>query len=44
MTFTQRFYEIACMFPVMNSKGVQQGDIPGIRKDQFCADDLAGYV
>ncbi|WP_321419615.1 hypothetical protein [uncultured Desulfobacter sp.] len=44
MTFTQRFYEIACMFPVMNNKGVQKGDIPGIRKDRFCADDLAGFI
>ncbi len=44
MTLTQTFYEIACMFPVMNYKGLQQGDIPGLRKDYFCTDDLAGFV
>ena len=32
MTPTQRFYDIACMFPVMNSKGIKLGDIPGISR------------
>ena len=44
MTPTQRFYDIACMFPVMNSKGIKLGDIPGISRDRFSPDDLAGFV
>jgi hypothetical protein len=44
MDLEKRFYEMACAFPTMNRKGVQEGDIPGISKGRFNADELAEFV
>lgn len=44
MGLEKHFYEIACSFPTMVCKGVEDGDIPGISKNRFCADELAEFV
>ena len=44
MNLERRLYEIACTFPTMMYKGVENGDIPGIEPDGFCAEKLNGFL
>lgn len=37
-------YEIACLFPVLRFKGVEQGDIPGITREEFDDMKLSEYL
>jgi hypothetical protein len=41
---TDRIYRIACTFRALTFKGVERGDIPGIRPDGFCADELHEFL
>jgi hypothetical protein len=40
MTADQRLFEIACSFPALRYKGVEQGHIPGITPTDFYDLDL----
>ena len=44
MTTDQRLFEIACSFPALRYKGVEQGNIPGITPTDFYDLDLADYL
>jgi hypothetical protein len=44
MTFDRRMYEIACSFPALKFKGVEEECIPGIEKECFCADQLSEFI
>ena len=44
MTADQRLFEIACSFPALRYKGVEQGHIPGITPTDFYDLDLADYL
>ena len=44
MTKDKRMYEIACSFPALVKKGVVNGQIPGIVKDDFFDIDLSNYL
>jgi hypothetical protein len=44
MTSDQRLFEIACSFPALRHKGVEQGHIPGITPNDFYDLDLADYL
>jgi hypothetical protein len=44
MTSDERLYQIACSFPALRRKGVEQGDIPGIRPDGFYDIELSDYL
>ncbi len=44
MTSDERLYQIACSFPALQFKGVEQGNIPGISKDGFYDLELADYL
>jgi hypothetical protein len=44
MTADQRLFEIACSFPALRHKGVEQGHIPGITPTDFYDLDLADYL
>jgi len=37
-------YRIACSFPALRFKGVEQGDIPGITSAEFNDTELADYL
>jgi len=37
-------YEIACLFPALRFKGVEQGDIPGIAREGFDDTELSDYL
>jgi len=37
-------YEIACSFPALNRKCVDQGHITGIEPDCFCAETFADFI
>lgn len=41
---TDRIYQIACSFPALIRKGVEQGDIPGIRPNGFYDIELSDYL
>jgi len=43
-TVDQRLYQIACSFPALRRKGVEQGHIPGISPNDFCDLDLAAWL
>jgi len=40
----ERLYEIACSFPALKRKGVENGEIPGITPTDFYDLDLAEYL
>ena len=43
-TVDQRLYKIACSFPALQRKGVEQGHIPGISANDFFDLDLAAWL
>jgi hypothetical protein len=40
----RRLYEIACSFPALKNKGVQDGRIPGISPNDFYDIDLSNWL
>lgn len=40
----ERLYEIACSFPALRHKGVEEGRIPGITPTEFYDLDLSKYL
>jgi hypothetical protein len=44
MTPDRRLYEIACSFPALRNKGVQDGHIPGITPTDFFDLDLSAWL
>ncbi len=40
----KRLYQIACSFPALQFKGVENGHIPGISKDGFYDLELSKYL
>jgi hypothetical protein len=44
MTPDRRLYEIACSFPALKNKGVQDGHIPGITATVFFDLDLSAWL
>ncbi len=40
----ERLYQIACSFPALRYKGVEQGNIPGITPTDFYDLDLAAWL
>ncbi len=43
-SFDQQLYQIACSFPALRRKGVEQGHIPGITSTDFFDLDLAAWL
>ncbi len=43
-TGTEQMYANACLFPVLQFKGVEDGSIPGITPYEFNADKLADFL
>jgi hypothetical protein len=43
-TTEQRLYQIACSFPALKYKGVEEGNIPGITPTDFYDLDLSDYL
>ena len=44
MTVDERIYQIACSFPVLRKKGLDDGDIPGLTPKGFYDQKLAAFV
>ena len=44
VTTDRRMFEIACSFPALKFKGVEEGRIPGIRPDDFHDGVLSDYL
>ncbi len=44
MTVDERIYQIACSFPVLRKKGLEDGDIPGLTPKGFYDQKLAAFV
>lgn len=44
MDLERQFYDVACSFPTMRRKGVENGNVPGISKDNFSPDELAEFL
>jgi hypothetical protein len=44
MTQPDRLYQIACMFPALKRKGVEQGHVPGITQKTFNEGELSDYL
>ncbi len=44
LTLDERMYEIACSFPALQFKGVEQGHIPGITPTEFHDGKLSEYL
>ncbi len=44
MTFDEKIYRIACSFPTLRRKGVADGNIPGIKPDDFCERKLYTFL
>ncbi|MCP4216786.1 MAG: hypothetical protein GY765_19200 [bacterium] len=40
---TDRMYKIACSFPVLKAKGVEDGEIPGITPSGFYDEKLSDF-